>query len=490
MQKEFYEKYFKGRRITKQGFGILGRGYGVVKFLIDAGADIVVTDMKPREYFTNQIDEIERYIRENKLNNKIQWIFGEHRMQDFEKENCDFVIQASGVPKNNIYLNNAKEFDIKVYQEGSLFCDIVRDFNNDKVESDKIKIIGITGTRGKTTTTFIIYEILKNYFGIDSVYLGGNVQGVATLELLKKVKQGDFVVMELDSWVLQGFADIKFSPNISVFTNFMPDHMNYYRNDMQDYFMDKAAIFLNQKSNSEWSDALFTTTEMKNVIEKYLGKDLFDNFYSEESKKVFVTSNDIEQDKNDLQSKLVGEHNRVYISLAKRVSEYLKIDEDSIKNSIENFSGVAGRLENIKTIDEVSFINDTTATTGDAGMIALETFKDKNIILITGGRDKELDMNNYVNKIIDFKNKNIIKKVILLSDDTTTGTKKLIDLFKEKSFVDYLEAVNLKEAVWAARSAAHQGDIVLFSPAFASFGMFENEYDRGEKFNVVVHDLK
>jgi hypothetical protein len=202
---KYYRKFFEGKKITKQGFGILGRGGGVVKFLIEMGADILVTDMKSEENFESQIKEIEELkLKQNQIRKaegkkeiKIEYVFGEHRIDDFI--NCDFVIQASGVPKDNIYLKAARDAGKIVYQEGSLFCKIINDYFDTK--KDRVNIIGITGTRGKTTTTFLIKHILdKNFEGTDiKVYFGGNVQGVATLELLKKIKGGDFVVMELDS---------------------------------------------------------------------------------------------------------------------------------------------------------------------------------------------------------------------------------------------------------------------------------------------------
>lgn len=461
-----YKQYFEGKRVTKQGFGVLGRGYGVVKFLLDSGADVLVTDMKPREYFTKQIEEIETFIKENNLKSKIEWIFGEHRLADFDGSNCDFVIQASGVPKDNIYINHAKQKGVKVYQEGSLFADIVK---------DKIKIIGVTGTRGKTTTTFLIYEILKNYFGIDNVHLGGNVQGVATLELLKHVKVGDYVVMEMDSWMLQGFADIKFSPHVAVFTNFMPDHMNYYKNNMDEYFLDKSAIFSHQTE----SDLLVTHVNMRDRVEGV----------ESDGKKIFISNEEVSEDKNKYESGLPGVHNRVYVSLAKRVSLYLDIDEKSIKETIKNFSGVAGRLEFVRELGGVKYINDTTATTGEASSVALETFKDKSIILVSGGIDKELDVSEYASKLIEFKNKNIIKKIILLGDETTTGTHKLIEIFNKNNFSDFVLASSIEEAVNIAKESAEANDVILFTPAFASFGMFQNEYDRGERYDKAVNSL-
>ncbi len=468
-----YKKYFEGKKVTKQGFGILGRGFGVVKFLLDAGADVLVTDTKPREYFQKQIDEIEQYTSDNNLTNKIEWVLGEHRVEDFI--NCDFVIQASGVPKGNIYLNHAKQNGINVYQEGSLFCEIVRDFNVGLEEKDKVKIIGTTGTRGKTTTTFLIHHVLSDFFGADKVYFGGNVQGVATLENLKNIKAGDFVVMELDSWMLQGFADIEYSPDIAVFTNFMADHMNYYKNDMDEYFADKANIFLYQKDN----DILITHENMRERIDGVTSK----------GKKVFITQREIDEDKNKYESSLGGEHNRYYISIAKHVAQILNISDESFIKSVASFKGVAGRQELARELGGVRYINDTTATTGEASMVALDTFSDNKIVLITGGRDKELDMINYANKIIDLHSKGIIKKAILLNNGTTTGTHKLIEILKEKNFNDYVLSDNINAAVNFARESANDGDVVLFTPAFASFGMFENEYDRGDKYNAAVKSL-
>jgi UDP-N-acetylmuramoylalanine--D-glutamate ligase len=476
-----YKEYFEGKRITKQGFGFLGRGANVVKFLLENGAKVLVTDMKTEKELEKSILELESFLKEKNINkNNITYRLGEHRLEDFGNENCDFVIQASGVAKDNAYLNHAKESGIKVYQEGSLFASIIRDFNEQLDKKDRIKIIGITGTRGKTTTTFLIKKIIEDWLinskSENKVYFGGNVQGVATLELLSKIKERDFVVMELDSWVLQGFSDIGYSPDIAVFTNFMPDHMNYYKNNMDEYFLDKAAIFLNQKVEN----VLITHENIKSRVESVVSK----------GEKVFINDKEIEEDKNKYESKLLGEHNRYYISLAKHVARKLNIFEESFRDSVKSFGGVAGRLDLVRELGGVKYINDTTATTGEASSVALETFRDENIILISGGRDKDLDITNYANKVIEYKNKNIIKKVILLNSETTTGTHKIINIFTENNFTDFILVDSIEKAVVMAKENGIDGDTVLFTPAFASFGMFQNEYDRGEKFVKIVNSLE
>ena len=153
--------------------------------------------------------------------------------------NTDMVIKTAGAPLDSPYIAEARKNNIPIEMDASLFAKLTA------LSTSNVDIIGITGTRGKSTVTHLIYSIIKNYGR--RVYLGGNVKGLATLPLLKKVKSEDIVVMELDSWQLQGFADAKISPNIAVFTTFLPDHQNYYKNDMDRYFSDKANIYRWQK---------------------------------------------------------------------------------------------------------------------------------------------------------------------------------------------------------------------------------------------------
>jgi len=501
---QYYRNFFAGKKITKQGFGILGRGGGVTKFLIEMGANILVTDLKGKENFENQIIELENFQKEIKSPSQIQYFFGEHRMEDFI--NCDFVIQASGVPKNNLYLQAARDQGIKVYQESSLFCEIVKNyFDNSSLERKKINILGITGTRGKTTTTFLIYEILKNNFANteSQIFLGGNVQGVATLEILKKIKAGDWVVMELDSWILQGFQDIKFSPQISVFTNLMSDHMNYYQNNMQEYFLDKANIFLFQNSEDKLEDKFIVSENSLAACKKYLTKDLTVEIFDKLEKSILVSTEQIEKDKKNYFSLLLGEHNRLLISLAVAATKSLNLNAEKITEAIRNFPGVPGRLEMRREIQGVKYFNDTTATTQEATLAALQALVDlidalvlKNkltekitpkLILICGGCDKQLSYSDLVQKIIELTQQNILKKTILLLDNqTTTGSDRLLVEFVRNNFTEFLMAKNLSEAVNLAKDNSQSGDIILFSPASASFGLFKNEYDRGDQFNKIV----
>lgn len=485
-----YKKYFEGKRVTKQGFGVLGRGYGVVKFLLESGAQVLVTDMKEEEFFKEQILDLKKFCEESQIDfDRVTWRLGEHRLEDFER--CDFVIQASGVPKDNMYLTHAKACGKKVYQESSLLAEIVREFNEGKSKDEHIKIVGVTGTRGKTTTTFLIKAILDAHVanlnqnnGTDKkAYFGGNVQGVATLENLKFLKGGDYVVMELDSWVLQGFGDIQFSPQVAIFTTFMADHMNYYKGDMQEYFLDKANIFRYQ--NSE--DVFVLTDQIKSDIKKYMSD------FLAKAKQIVVSEKDFEQDEKIFARKIIGSHNQIPLSLSVRAARALSVSEEVIKNVVENFKGVKGRLELIKEVGGIKIYNDTTATTGDAAMAAVRAVeevlakdgKDGKIVLITGGRDKELNMTNYLDALEDVWHKNLVREIIFLQDETTTGTNRILkekEEAGEKYSFEYTAINELEKAVERAKMVAQQGDVVILSPGFASFGMFLNEYDRGDKF--------
>lgn len=436
--KEDYQEYFRNKKITIMGLGLLGRGIGVAKFLAECGTDLLITDLKSSKELKSSLDKLKRF-------KNIKYVLGGHQLSDFK--NCDLVIKAAGVPFDSPYLKEAKKNNIPVEMDASLFA---------KLSSSKI--IGITGTRGKSTVTNLIHHVLKR--AKQRIFLGGNIKGLATLPFLKKVKKGDLVVLELDSWQLQGFDDLKISPQIVVFTNFLPDHLNYYRNSMTRYFNDKAGIFKYQKEE----DYLILSKQSQQEIKKrFRGK---------------IKSRILSVDKNDLpknlKTNLLGEHNLINLALANKALKVLGLKESEIREGIETYQGEPGRLEFIKEIKKVKYYNDTNGTTPDAVIAALNALsKNKNIILIAGGSDKGLDYQKMVNQV-----KQKTKALILIKG---TATDKIIKLIP-KEFTSWQIVLSMKEAVKKARLFSQKGDIILLSPGAASFGVFKNEYDRGEQF--------
>lgn len=436
-------KHFEGKRITVMGLGLLGRGLGDVRYLAQQGAELIVTDLKSSEQLATSLESL------NKFSN-ISYVLGEHRLEDFRDR--DFILKAAGVPHDSVYIREAREEGIPIKMSASWFAELT-----------EIPLVGVTGTRGKSTTTHMLDAILRH--AGKEVLLGGNVRGVSTLALLPEVTENSIALMELDSWQLQGFSDAGISPEIAVFTTFFPDHLNYYNGDLDAYLADKAAIFLNQAPE----DALILGAQCADLItEKY--EDRIQTY------PVIAGDHDFRE---DWALPIPGAHNRYNAALAVEAARALDIDDEIIKEALERFTGVPGRLELIRTIDDVEYYNDTTATTPDATCAALRALGEKHrgrIILILGGADKGLDMSDLLACIPEYT-----KRVELLSG---SGTERIC---AELPGVDIYET--LIAAVGNARRHAEPGDVILLSPAFASFGMFANEFDRGDQFNELVRGL-
>ncbi|MFA6386200.1 MAG: UDP-N-acetylmuramoyl-L-alanine--D-glutamate ligase [Candidatus Paceibacterota bacterium] len=442
-----YKKQFKGKKITVMGLGLLGRGIGYTKFLAECGADLIVTDLKTKKQLATSLKALEKFPN-------IKFVLGEHRLEDFKDR--DMIIKAAGVPFDSIYIKEAQKNNIPVEMDVSLFAKCV----------PEVMIIGVTGTRGKSMTTTLIYEILKanEKFLKKNIYIGGNLRGIATLPLLKKVKDGDILVCELDSWQLQGFGEAKLSPSISVFTTFMPDHMNYYKNDMDKYFGDKSNIFKYQKKD----DTLIILSDMKKWIKK---EDVKGKLIVTDKKEVDVWKFNVK-----------GDHHRNNLSCAVKVAEVLGIPEAKIKKVVANFKGLEGRLEFLKSYRGIKIYNDNNATTPEATIAGIEALKTnkKNIVLICGGADKGLNLENFVKTV----NTNCKSAVMIPG----TGTERLIKNYEIK--IKNEVGRDLKGIVKSALSQAKKGDVILFSPAFASFGMFNNEYERNDLFMKIIKKLK
>jgi UDP-N-acetylmuramoylalanine--D-glutamate ligase len=446
-----YKEYFKGKKITIMGLGLLGRGLGDAIFLAECGAELIITDLRDKKTLKPSLEKLKKF-------KNIKYTLGKHDLKDFEFR--DFILKAAGIPLDSEFIIHARKNKIPIEMDASLFSRIAQG----------VITIGITGTRGKTTVTSLIYKILSDAFKKKSqkVYLAGNIRDTATLPLIKKVKRGDIVVMELDSWQLQGFGDSKISPHISVFTNLMEDHLNYYKGSLEKYLEDKAQIFLHQKQN----DYFITGEKVAHLITAK---------YHDKLNNLLLTANPPEI---PLIWKLpiIGEHNKENIALALKVARIMKIPDSISKKSIENFKSVEGRLQKIKSYKGITIWNDNNSTTPDATIAALNAFpKDKKIVLIIGGSDKNISFDKLIEEI-----NNTCKSVVLLpgsgSDKLKANTRKLT--------ASLVEVKNLNEAVKKALSLCVKGDVLLFSPAFASFGLFKNEYDRNDQFMKIIKGLK
>jgi len=438
-----YGPHFKGKKITVMGLGLLGRGVGDARYLAEQGAEIIVTDLKDKEALRDSVEKLEGFPN-------VSFVLGEHRLEDFR--NRDYILKAAGVPLDSPYIEEARNAGIPIKMSASWFAEIAG-----------IPVVGITGTRGKSTTTHMLEAIFKKA-GRPFV-LGGNVRGVSTLSLLQEVAHDSVALFELDSWQLQGFGDARMSPSLSVFTTFYPDHLTYYKDDIDAYLADKANIFLYQKPD----DTLILGEQMAfTVIEKY-GEAI--------PAKVQVVGEDALP--QDWELLVPGEHNRYDAALALCAARALGIDDTVSKDALESFLGVPGRLQLVGMKNGIAFYNDSNSTTPEATIVALHALGkegDRNIHLIMGGHDKGLSMDTLLSLVPE-----ATKRVVLLSG---TGTARIRENLPEAPVFDSLEDA-FKDAV----SHAASGDIVLLSPAFASFGMFVNEYDRSDQYDALVQAL-
>ncbi|MFA6190086.1 MAG: UDP-N-acetylmuramoyl-L-alanine--D-glutamate ligase [Candidatus Staskawiczbacteria bacterium] len=438
---------FKGKKILIMGLGLNGGGVGVAKFFCKQGAEVLVTDLKTEE----QLIESIKQIKDLPAGRQVKYILGRHEEKDFLW--ADLIIKNPDVPSTSPYLKIARKNNIPIETDVSLFFKMTKAFK-----------IGVTGTKGKSTTASLIFHILKNKN--KNTFLVGNI-GVSPLEILPKIKNNHYVVLELSSFELE---DLNQSPNIAVVTNIMPDHLNRYAS-MTEYIESKKIIFKYQNNK----DVLILNNDDK--IVKNFSEDSKSRvvFYSKENKSKSINLDKI---------KLLGEHNLSNILASIEVAKILKISDKIIEKSLNSFKGVPNRQEFIREARGVKYFNDTTATMPDATITAvktfLENFPDSRIILICGGQNKGLkyiEMAKIIRERVD--------EIIMLPGTASDKIKENIGHYTRIHDVN-----SMQTAVKKAKELTKKGDVVILSPGAASFNLFKNEFDRGKQFVDAVKNIK
>ncbi|GAB4027423.1 MAG: UDP-N-acetylmuramoyl-L-alanine--D-glutamate ligase [Candidatus Microgenomates bacterium] len=437
------QDYLKGKHILVFGIGRQGGGLGDANYLAERGYQVKATDMQSASELGY---DLSAYAPGLELS------LGGHQESDIDW--ADLIIKNPAVPDDHPLILRALSNGADVYTSISLF-----------VKYAPLKTIGITGTRGKTTTTTLIYKILEAAYP-GKILLGGNIPGHSALSMFAQCAGKVYAVLELSSFQLHSFHDQQVSPDYSVVTNLYPDHLNRYV-DMDSYRHDKEAIVRYQVPpgftvyNQENDGSVQIATS--SPVTKYPFKRTLARSYK---------------------TKLLGEHNQSNLSAAITLCKKLGITDNVIKKTIEHFSGVAYRLEQIRTLRGIAFVNDTTATTPIAAKAALTSIKG-GIILICGGESKKLPQDDLIQEII---NNDHVKKIVLL------GSLNLVDFTETLRRVcpDKIlgQVQSMSEAVNLAYSVSSVGDTILLSPGFSSFDLFKNEFDRGEQFNRAVQALK
>ncbi|MBN2571494.1 MAG: UDP-N-acetylmuramoyl-L-alanine--D-glutamate ligase [Ignavibacteriales bacterium] len=438
--------------------GAVRSGIGAAKLAKHLGASVFVSDISPESKLASGVEILK--------SEKINFECGKHSEKIFDSE---LIIISPGVPSDTEIVLKAKAKNIKIISElefSSWYC--------------KGTIIGITGTNGKTTTTSLMTHTI-NSCGLKA-FSAGNI-GLAFSDIVLDVKENEFVVLEISSFQLD-FIE-KFHPKFSTILNITPDHLDRYNNNFDNYKESKLSIFKNQNSNdyfiSNYDDKQSPDTiSNKNVNHfKFSLRDKLANGAYLTNNKLYFSNNNYEESicsLNDLSLK--GEHNIANTLSVMCISKLLKLENEKIKNSFSTFPGVEHRLEFVRELHEVTYINDSKATNVDAVWYAVRSFT-KPIILILGGKDKGNDYSQIKDEVI--KN---VKKIYAIG----SSAQKVFDYFNELVPVEIKKS--LEECVLTANKEAVEQDIVLLSPACASFDMFDNFEHRGKVFKEAVKNLK
>lgn len=461
IQEPLTRDYFFDKHILVFGFGMNGGGLGTVQFLLSTKAKkIVVTDLKTAD----ELQESKRQIQEDE---RLEWHLGEHEESDFRK--ADIIIKNPGIKWDNPLITIAEENGSVVLMDSTIFLALC-----------EAPIIGVTGSKGKTTTATLIAHILE-VAEKNVVRVGISQTGV--LSELSRVTRESVVVFELSSWRLSGLALITKSPSIAVVTNLYPDHLNYYK-DMEEYARDKSYIYQFQNRSdtlllsreNEWSEYFAKGAKGKVY---FAGKAGVSTAWQDEKGLYLDVSGEPECVLLKKDTFFQGEYLFQNFLLAALATHHFGISLEAIRKGLETFSGVPHRFELVREVAGVRYINDTAATIPSASLASLQSVSSPGILL-AGGSDKGLPQEPLVEAM------KRAKYTILFSG---SGTDKLLPLLDQEGVKKYQIVESMREAVLAAQQKAVAGECVLLAPGAASFGMFQNEFDRGEQFRQCVKQL-
>ena len=490
-----------GKKVTVMGLGLNGGGEACVKFFLQHGAFVTVTDMKNAEQLSPTLNRLNADCSVDK--SRLTYVLGQHRIEDFE--NADCVIKNPGVKyEGNKFLAAAKaiETDISIF-----------------LRFTKAPIIAVTGSKGKSSTVSAIHYGLQKA-GFTS-FLGGNIT-VSPLTFLDQTNEITPVVLELSSWQLRDLRGRKaLKPKIAVITKTVPDHKNFY-GSMKAYIADKRLIYADQtksdytildadadgylteceepKQNCTcWGDDF--ATETKGTVLRYsrkpFAKETDGSFQNTDAngRHGYVHLNGTTECVMD-ELAVPGTHNRINVLNAGLVMRLLGISASDTKQILESWGGIEHRLEFFHEWTtaggaQVRFYNDSAATVPEAAVAAASSFtQSANVVLLTGGTDKQLDFAPLAEYLsTQQKKEKSALSVLLLAG---TGTDKLTALLEEKQTAftaPYTSLAEMLDVVRAKLDSCTVNTTVVFSPGATSFGMFANEFDRGNKFKAAVKEL-
>ncbi|MEK9200414.1 MAG: UDP-N-acetylmuramoyl-L-alanine--D-glutamate ligase [Patescibacteria group bacterium] len=418
---------YKDKKVAVLGWGVDTKD--VSGWLLKQGAKITVFDKK---------SEIEK-------DNRFEWRLGQELFEDLE--GFDVAVRSPGIYRHRKDIVEAEKAGVEITSKTKIFFDVC-----------PARIIGVTGTKGKGTTSTLIYEMLKK--GGKDVYLAGNI-GLGMFEYFDKLTTDSWMVLELSSAQL---IDLHKSPHIAAIVMTTSDHLDWHK-DQQEYW-DAKANLTRYQTDSDWA-------VINNGYEgsRWVGS-------QGKGKKVFASPEDFVGD-----VRMKGEHQRQNVAVAAAVAKIVGVDEKIVHKVAAAFKGLEHRLEEVATVNGVTYYDDSISTVPETAIAAIKSFSE-NIVLIAGGSEKNSDFSELGKEIVNCGH---MRGVILIGEMTDRIEKAIEQAGGGIKIVKGLKT--MRRVVQEAENLAKKGDVVALSPAAASFGMFKNYKDRGNQFKKEVERL-
>ena len=493
------QRVFAGKTVLVMGLGRFGGGIDVARFAHGAGAKVVVTDLASAEQLGDSLDKLRELVG-------IEFHLGSHNPADFEQ--ADIIIANPAVPGDNKFLQIARRANRFVTSQISIFFGLC-----------PARIIGITGANGKSTTTALTAHLLNNTLSktviaseakqsqttqyalrntqYEKVWLSGNIGNQPLLTAIDKISPDDLVVLELSSFQLEQLAEIQKAPLVALLTNLTPNHIDRH-GTFANYCAAKENIFKFQKpDNNRPAVSIFNG-------EDTIASEWFEK-YKNDAGRICIkfSAGDVSDELRECFA-LPGRANLSNLAAAIAIARHFDSDDDRIKCCLPEFKALPHRLELVQTINGVSWYNDSKATTPEGTITALNAF-DKPTIIIAGGYDKNLPFDKLGEKIAKKAKAAILIGTTApkIAQAITNANLSLRGVAAtEQGEVDgpstslhsvaatHSEIVeSLSDAVKLANKIAESGDVVLLSPACASYDMFDNYEQRGQEFARLVRTL-
>jgi len=429
----------RNQRVTVAGLGRFGGGIAVSKWLVDQGATVLVTDQADPEALKDSVAQLAGL--------PIAYRLGEHREEDFT--DADLVVASPAIPPGHKFLQAARAAGVPVTTEIRLF-----------IERCPARILGVTGTKGKSTTTAMLGEMLRSR---RVTHVGGNI-GKSLLADLPRIHSDDLVVLELSSFMLEYLADDRWSPHVAIVTMIAPDHIDRHLT-MDAYVEVKLNLVRHQKP-----------TDLAVLNEACKAHHLF---AAATPARVVLFGI---ADRKPFTLQIPGRHFQANAQAAFAAASFFDVTWEDAQAALANFTGLPHRLQLVHEHRGVRYFNDSIATIPEAAVAALESFPAKSVIQIVGGYDKKLSLDPMVAALVNDA------KAALCIGQTGGAIAAHMEQAVRIGAASAYACGDLATAVAQAKAIARPGDVVLLSPGCASYGDYRNFEERGDEFTRLVRE--